>query len=76
MKELKETSDEISQASYERLYNLYQSKKSQVTLDGKRAGISRLKYKFPIVFVAGSYEVEFSSKAVERILSAHCKFSS
>lgn len=71
-------SEKISQADYERLITLYQIKKSQLTLDGKkRVVISGLSKKFCWVSVAGSgFEVEYSSKAVERILNTTCQFSS
>ncbi len=70
--------DKISQEDYDRIYNLYIAKKSQITLDGEiRVVIYRLSSKFPVVSTASSgKEVEYSSKTVERILNTTCKFKS
>ncbi len=56
---------------------LYQAKKSQVTLDGNKAIISKIGYKFQIVSIlGGGYGVEFCEATVERILNKDCKFKS
>ncbi len=56
---------------------LYARKKSQVTLDGRRAIIGRLEKKFPVVSTSPfGYEVEFSAATVERILNDTCAFKS
>ncbi len=73
----KSSTAKLSQKDYERLYNLYQEKKSRVTLDGKQAKISRLSSKFPIVFMASTEnEVEFAAVTIERILNNTCAFKS
>ena len=71
-------SEKIDKADCERLTALYQAKKSKITLDGKkRVVISGLSKRFCWVSIAGSgFEVEYSSKAVEKILKTSCKFSS
>lgn len=67
----------VSQVDHERIHNLYMSKKAQVTLDGKRAIVSGLGSKFPVVGVSGGgYGVEFCAATVERILNGDCKFKS
>ncbi len=67
----------VSQANHERIYNLYMLKKAQVTLDSKRATISGLGSKFPVIGVAGGgYGVEFCAATVERILNGNCEFKS
>jgi hypothetical protein len=75
---LEKKTDKVPQEDYERIYNLYQEKKSQLTFDGeKRVVISRLSSRFPIVSIAGTgKEVEYSFAAVERILNNSCKFRS
>ncbi len=73
----KSTIEKLPQRDYNRLYNLYQEKKSQITLDGKQATIIKLTSKFPIIFISKTqHEVEFSAKTIERILNSTCAFKS
>jgi len=75
---LTKATDNLSKGRSEMMHNLYESKKDGVTLDGKPALISRLGYKFTLVFLVGGDggSIEFSTYATERILNNHCNFKS
>lgn len=75
---LEKVTTKVSEEDFNRVYNLYKEKKSQLTLDGKgRVIISNLTTRFPIVSIAGTGDgVEFSFATVERILNTTCEFKS
>lgn len=67
--------EKVTEPQYDEIYNLYQTVKQSVTLNGKRAIISGLSNRFPIVCADG-LEVEYSHQAIIRILNKDCKFKS